>query len=199
MPGEPLPAQHPERTDDADHVGRVALDDGGVHHVGQDGQVPLRAGRAVEEHPLAFGVVLPAQQPAGEPVDEPSGRRQGGLAQGRAGDLQLGPLRPGRGVRLGLEDGAAAGDPSLVHRRPQGVVHLFQQHGSERRAAVGGQAALLQLFGQSLQAAGLGLDNHATDTRSGPTHPISIAAHNLEKVRSGVRCPSSARPCPSFQ
>ncbi len=75
------------------------------------------------------------------------GRGQGRLAQGGARDLQIGSPRPGGRIRLGLEDGATAGHPSLVHGRSQGVVHLFEQHGPEGHAAVGGQTALLQLFG----------------------------------------------------
>ena len=119
VPAEAIPAQYAEVTDDPDRTGRMALDNCGFEYVGQYHQVPLRAGGAIEHHPLGCAVG-PPQDPARQSIGEAAGGRKGLLVQRLPGDVELGSRSPTRPDRTS--------GPGLCHCSQSGV-----------RAQVGGE------------------------------------------------------------
>ena len=151
---KPSQRSTPNAADHPDRPGGMPLHDRGVEHAGQHDEVPLGARRAVEHHPLV------RCRRCGAAASSTARRRTGGRpssgcsTERPAGDVELRPGRPRRGIRPGLEDRAAARDPPLVDGRAQRMIDLLHQHRAEGVGPLRRQPALLEVLGESPQSPG---------------------------------------------
>ena len=160
VPPQALPAEHAEAAGQPDRPGRMTLHQRGVERAGHDHEVPLRAGRPVEHQPLV-GAVGAAQDPARQPVGEAADGRQGLLAHGNPGDVELRPRPPGRRIRHRFHDRPAARGAPLVNHRPQRTIDLVEQHVTLGRVLAEAHAGLFQLFRQASSSPISGLRHRA--------------------------------------
>ena len=104
----------------------MALHDGRAERLGQDDEVALRAGRAVEHDELVRRSGL-ADQPARQAVGKRPRRRERRLAERLVSDRELGRRIPSLRIRRRCDDRPEAGHAPLVNRRTEGVVELDEQ------------------------------------------------------------------------
>jgi hypothetical protein len=75
VPAVAVPARNAERADDSNNPSGVALHDGGFESVGQNDEIALRTGRAIEDDPLVV-------------IVEPTGCEQRLMIERLPGDLE---------------------------------------------------------------------------------------------------------------
>ena len=110
------------------------------------------------------------------------------LIHGPPSDVELCSRRPRGGIGAGLEHGAPARDPSLVNRRAQRMIDLFEQHRVEGLGPFGTQAALLELLGESSSSPDSGLRHRADATAiSSGEGSVSASVVQLLIDRSSLR------------
>ena len=146
----------------------MTLDDGRIHDLGHDHEITFRTGGAVEHGELEVAVAA-ANQPARQTVGESAGIARREALEMPMGDGEIGGRVPAGGVGSGLDDRPEARDPPLVHRRPERVVELGEEHRADRIGHVDREPLLGQLLGESPQAPGdRAFDGHARTLPSRP-------------------------------